>query len=94
VSGDKGLLSEGEQMIAAKGDLDVQNAALIAAAQRVEHYEMSGYSTARTFALRLGHTDAAHLLQTTLQEEKAADQQLGPDRRSRSKRPRHAVIFR
>jgi ferritin-like metal-binding protein YciE len=46
----KGLLSEGEQMIKATGDADVKDAALIAAAQRVEHYEMAGYGTARTIA--------------------------------------------
>jgi len=72
----KGLLREGEEMIGAKGDPDVRDAALIAAAQRVEHYEMAGYGTARTFALRLGHTDAARLLQTTLQEETATDKKL------------------
>ncbi len=72
----KGLLREGDEMIGAKGDPDVRDAALIAAAQRVEHYEMAGYGTARTFALRLGHTDAARLLQSTLQEEVAADKKL------------------
>ena len=51
----KGLISEGEEMIKAKGDASVKDAALIAAAQRVEHYEMAGYGTARTFALRLGN---------------------------------------
>ncbi len=49
---------------------------MIAAAQRVEHYEMSGYGTARAFARRLGLTQAASLLQQTLQEEKAADEKL------------------
>jgi len=73
----KGLLSEGEHMIDAKGDPSVRDAALIAAAQRVEHYEMSGYGTARTFAARLGHAEAARLLQATLDEERAADQKLG-----------------
>jgi ferritin-like metal-binding protein YciE len=72
----KGLLSEGEQMIKATGDADVKDAALIAAAQRVEHYEMAGYGTARTIAQRLGHTDAARLLQTTLNEEGNADKKL------------------
>jgi ferritin-like metal-binding protein YciE len=73
----KGLLSEGEEMIDAKGDADVRDAALIAAAQRVEHYEMSGYGSARTFAMRLGHSEAAHLLQATLDEERSADKILG-----------------
>jgi ferritin-like metal-binding protein YciE len=72
----KGLLSEGEEMIKADGAPDVKDAALIAAAQRVEHYEMSGYGTARTFAERLGYTDAASLLQSTLREEMAADKKL------------------
>lgn len=72
----KGLVSEGEEMIGAKGDSDVKDAALIAAAQRVEHYEMAGYGTARTFAERLGHHQAAQLLQETLDEEKETDSRL------------------
>jgi ferritin-like metal-binding protein YciE len=72
----KGLISEGEDLIKAKGDPDVKDAALIAGAQRVEHYEISGYGTARSFARRLGLTQAANLLQQTLQEEKAADEKL------------------
>jgi len=72
----KGLISEGEDMVSATGDSDVKDAALIAAAQRVEHYEISGYGTARTIAQRLGLTDVGALLQETLEEEKAADQKL------------------
>ena len=72
----KGLLREGEEMIDAKGDLNVRDAALIAAAQRVEHYEMAGYGTARSLALHLGRTEAARLLQETLDEEKVADSKL------------------
>jgi ferritin-like metal-binding protein YciE len=72
----KGLIAEGEEMIKAGGDPDVKDAALIAAAQRVEHYEMSGYGTARAFAQRLGLTQAASLLEQTLQEEKGADEKL------------------
>ncbi len=72
----KGLISEGEDMIKAKGDADIKDAALIAAAQRVEHYEMSGYGSARAFARRLGLTQAVSLLQQTLNEEKAADEKL------------------
>jgi len=72
----KGLLREGEEMIDAKGDPAIRDAALIAAAQRVEHYEMAGYGTARSLATQLGHTDAARLLQQTLDEEKAADSKL------------------
>jgi ferritin-like metal-binding protein YciE len=72
----KGLIAEGEEMIKAHGDPDVKDAALIAAAQRVEHYEMSGYGTARSFAQRLGFNQAVTLLEQTLQEEKAADAKL------------------
>lgn len=72
----KGLVAEGEEMIKAKGDPDIKDAALIAAAQRVEHYEISAYGTARSFARRLGLTQAVTLLQQTLEEEKAADEKL------------------
>ena len=72
----KGLISEGQEMISAKGDPDVRDAALIAAAQRVEHYEISAYGTARTFANRLGLREAANTLQQTLQEESATDEKL------------------
>ena len=72
----KGLISEGDEMVQAKGDPAVKDAALIAAAQRVEHYEMAGYGVARNFAQRLGHTAAASLLQQTLDEEKKADLKL------------------
>ncbi|HLH01272.1 MAG TPA: ferritin-like domain-containing protein [Bryobacteraceae bacterium] len=72
----KGLIEEGEEVLGAKGDPEVKDAAIIAAAQRVEHYEMSGYGSARTFAQRLGLTQAANLLQQTLNEEAAADKKL------------------
>lgn len=72
----KGLVSEGNEVISAKGDPDVKDAALIAAAQRVEHYEIAGYGTARTFAQRLGRQDVAKLLQETLNEEEATDKKL------------------
>jgi ferritin-like metal-binding protein YciE len=72
----KGLVSEGSEIINAAGDADVKDAALIAAAQRVEHYEMAGYGTVRTFARRLGHHEAEELLQATLDEEGAADHKL------------------
>lgn len=70
----KGLISEGDEMIQATGDPDVIDAALIAAAQRVEHYEISGYGTARSLAQQLGHGQAAQLLQASLDEEAAADE--------------------
>jgi len=72
----KGLIEEGDETISASGDPDVKDAALIAAAQRVEHYEIAGYGTVRTFAQRLGHQGAARLLQETLNEEGATDKKL------------------
>jgi len=72
----KGLIAEGQQMIKAKGDADVRDAGLIGAAQRVEHYEIAAYGTARTLAQRLGRSRAAELLQTTLDEEGATDKKL------------------
>jgi ferritin-like metal-binding protein YciE len=72
----KGLVAEGQEVIDAGGDADVKDAALIGAAQRVEHYEMAGYGTARTFAQHLGRQDAARLLQETLDEEGACDKKL------------------
>jgi ferritin-like metal-binding protein YciE len=72
----KGLIEEGQEVIDAKGDPAVKDAALIAAAQRVEHYEIAGYGTVRTFAQRLGKQEAANLLQQTLDEEAATDKKL------------------
>jgi ferritin-like metal-binding protein YciE len=72
----KGLVKEGEEFIDAKGQPDVKDAGLIGAAQRVEHYEMAGYGTARTLAKRLGFNDIAETLQQTLDEEAAADEKL------------------
>lgn len=72
----EGLLEEGEETIQKQGDPDVKDAALIAAAQRVEHYEIAGYGTARTYAERLDLSDVASLLEETLDEEKAADKKL------------------
>jgi len=69
----QGLIAEGQEVIDAEGDPEVKDAALIAAAQRVEHYEMAGYGCARTFARQLGHHDVAMLLQETLEEEGNAD---------------------
>jgi ferritin-like metal-binding protein YciE len=72
----KGLVKEGSEAIEAEGDPNVKDAALIAAAQRVEHYEIAAYGTARTFARQLNFEEAAALLEETLEEEKAADQKL------------------
>ncbi|WP_164101728.1 YciE/YciF ferroxidase family protein [Candidatus Laterigemmans baculatus] len=72
----KGLIAEGSEIISAHGDSDVRDAGLIAAAQRVEHYEIAGYGTARSLAQRLGLTRVAEILQTTLDEEGATDKKL------------------
>jgi len=69
----EGLVEEGKEVIEEDGDPSVKDAALIAAAQRVEHYEMAGYGCVRTFAKLLGYADAEALLQETLDEEKDAD---------------------
>lgn len=69
----KGLVKEGQEIIDADAPDDVRDAGLIAAAQRVEHYEIAGYGTVRTFAERLGRSDDARLLGETLSEEKDAD---------------------
>lgn len=71
-----GLIKEGEDMLAADGAHDVIDAGLIASAQRVEHYEIAGYGSARTFAQRLGYSEVASLLEQTLNEEKRADAKL------------------
>ena len=74
--GMKGVLSEGSSMMQEVEEGDVRDAALIAAAQRVEHYEMAAYGAVRTYAELLGQSQAAKLLEETLEEEKAADQKL------------------
>jgi ferritin-like metal-binding protein YciE len=72
----KGLIEEGSEMMKEDADPTVMDAGLIAAAQRVEHYEMASYGTARTFAYILGNQEAAQLLQTTLEEEEVTDKKL------------------
>jgi ferritin-like metal-binding protein YciE len=74
--GMKGLIEEGSEMLEQEGDESVIDAGLIAAAQRVEHYEIAAYGTVRTFANLLGEDDAAELLQQTLDEEGETDKQL------------------
>lgn len=74
--GMKGLIAEGEELIGNSGNPAVKDAGLIAAAQRVEHYEIAGYGCARTFAQMLGDEESARLLQTSLNEEKEADEML------------------
>jgi ferritin-like metal-binding protein YciE len=72
----KGLIKEGQEVIEAQGDGAALDAALIAAAQRVEHYEIAGYGTARTLADQLGYDRAEELLDETLDEESNADKLL------------------
>jgi ferritin-like metal-binding protein YciE len=72
----QGLIQEGNGIINATGDPLVIDAALIAAAQRVEHYEMAGYGSVRTYAKELGHKNIESILQKTLNEEGEADKKL------------------
>jgi ferritin-like metal-binding protein YciE len=74
--GMKGLLKEGEDRISGGGEAEVLDAGIISAAQRVEHYEIAAYGSARTYAELLGDQEAVRLLSETLQEEKAADAKL------------------
>ena len=71
-----GVLKEGEEVLKDDGDEDVVDAALIAAAQRVEHYEIAAYGCARTFAQALGFDEDAALLQQTLDEEGETNKKL------------------
>ncbi len=74
--GMQGVLEEGSEVLEELDKGDLRDAALIGAAQRVEHYEMAGYGTVIAFATALGHKEAVKLLQATLKEEEAADQKL------------------
>ena len=74
--GMEGLIEEGKEVLSTDGNEQAREAALIGAAQRVEHYEIAAYGTARTHARLLGLTNAAKLLEQTLQEEKQTDNRL------------------
>jgi ferritin-like metal-binding protein YciE len=74
--GMEGLIKEGEEVIGMSGDPMAKDAALIAAAQRIEHYEIAAYGTARTLADELGYDEATSLLDETLDEESDADKLL------------------
>jgi ferritin-like metal-binding protein YciE len=74
--GMKGLISEADERIKDGGESAVLDAGLIADAQRVEHYEIAAYGSARTFANLLGEKEIVQLLEATLKEEKAADAKL------------------
>jgi ferritin-like metal-binding protein YciE len=72
----KGLVEEGSEILEEEGEESVLDAGIIAAAQKVEHYEIASYGTVRTFAQLLGEDEAAELLQETLDEEGEADKLL------------------
>ena len=74
--GMEGLIKEGDEVMQMSMDAAVKDAALIAAAQKIEHYEISGYGTARTYAQALGHQDMARLLDQTADEEGKTDKKL------------------
>jgi ferritin-like metal-binding protein YciE len=74
--GMEGLIKEGQELIKEKPDPDVLDAGLISKAQHVEHYEIAGYGTVRTYAEQLGMERQAQLLQQTLDEEAEADKLL------------------
>lgn len=74
--GMKGIIKDGQDLLDTDAEAEVLDAGMIAAAQRVEHYEIAGYGTVRTYAQLLGRKDWAQLLEQTLNEEKQADQKL------------------
>jgi ferritin-like metal-binding protein YciE len=74
--GAEGLIEEGKELMSEDLDENALDAGLIGAAQKVEHYEIAAYGTARTHASMLGYTKAAKLLQQTLDEESATDKKL------------------
>lgn len=75
-AGMKGIIAEGEEQMQEEMDGLLMDAALIASAQRVEHYEMAAYGTLCAYARQMGHTECADLLDQTLEEEKATDAKL------------------
>ena len=72
----EGLIEEGKEIMEEDGDDAVRDAGIIGAAQKVEHYEIAAYGTAVAYAKRLGNEEMAELLETTLDEEKGADEKL------------------
>ena len=74
--GMEGLIDEGQKVMGEDMEPEVLDAAIIASAQKIEHYEICGYGTARTYAQQLGLNDVAQLLQQTLDEEHEADERL------------------
>jgi len=74
--GMEGIITDGAELMEADAEPEVMDAGLIAAAQRVEHYEMAGYGCVRNYARVLGHSNFVQLLETTLNEEKETDAKL------------------
>jgi ferritin-like metal-binding protein YciE len=74
--GMQSLIKEGQEMMSEAEDEDTRDALMIAAAQKIEHYEIASYGTLRVWANLLGHEEAASLLEETLEEEKETDQHL------------------
>lgn len=74
--GMKGIIKDNEDLLDEDAEPEVLDAGMIAGAQRVEHYEIAGYGTVRTYAQLLGRQDWARLLEQTLEEEKQTDQKL------------------
>jgi ferritin-like metal-binding protein YciE len=74
--GMEGIIEEGEHLLGGRAEPEVLDAGIIAAAQKVEHYEIATYGTVRTYADLLGKADWAQLLEETLNEEKSADAKL------------------
>jgi ferritin-like metal-binding protein YciE len=72
----KGLIKDGKDATELDADDAVRDAAIIAAAQEAEHFEIAAYGTLRTWAVTLGRTEAVHLFEWTLEEEKATDHRL------------------
>jgi ferritin-like metal-binding protein YciE len=74
--GMQGILKDGKELLKSDAEPEVLDAGMIAAAQRVEHYEIAGYGTVRTYAQLLGRNEWVQLLEQTLQEEKDTDVKL------------------
>ena len=74
--GMKGLIAEGQEMMSEADDDATRDAVMIASAQKIEHYEIASYGSARTWANQLGKSEVASLLEETLEEEKETDQRL------------------
>ena len=87
----EGLVKEGNETISEDASREVKDAALIAAAQRVEHYEIAGYGCVRTYATLLGRKADARVLATTLKEEAATDKKLTGAAQTLNLKPQRAV---